>query len=55
MLNFLNIGFVDVLLFLLVVGVFFLVIREFVVWYFKINKIIALLDKIEQNTRKDVR
>ena len=32
--------------------VFFLVIREIVTWYWKINKIVRSLDKIEKNTRK---
>ena len=33
--------------------VFFLVVREIVTWYWKINKIIRSLDKIERNTRKE--
>lgn len=33
--------------------VFFMVIRELVTWYWKINKITALLDKIEKNTSKN--
>ncbi len=36
-------------LFLLAV---FLFGREFICWYFKINKRISLLEKIEENTRK---
>lgn len=32
--------------------VFFLLIREIVVWYLKINQIKKLLEKIEENTRK---
>jgi len=31
----------------------FLVCREIVTWYWKINKIIRLLGRIERNTRKD--
>lgn len=37
----------------LVIFFIFLIIREVVVWYFKINKILGLLTKIEENTRKD--
>jgi len=29
----------------------FLVFREFVAWYFKINRIVELLEQIEENTR----
>ena len=29
----------------------FLLVREFWAWYFKINKVIDLLERIEQNTR----
>ncbi len=31
----------------------FLIGREIVTWYWKINKIIRSLDKIERNTRKE--
>ena len=31
----------------------FLIGREIVTWYWKINKIIRLLDRIERNTRKE--
>lgn len=31
---------------------FFLLIREIVTWYWKINRIVNLLEKIEENTRK---
>lgn len=31
--------------------VLFIVIRELVVWYFKINRIVDLLEDIEENTR----
>jgi hypothetical protein len=30
-----------------------MVIREVVTWYWKINKIVDLLEKIEKNTRSD--
>lgn len=32
---------------------FFIVIREFVTWYWKINRIEKLLTRIEKNTRKE--
>ncbi len=32
--------------------VIFLLLREFWCWYFKINKIVTLLEKIEKNTSK---
>ena len=32
--------------------VLFLVLREIVTWYWKINKAIGLLEKIEENTRE---
>jgi heme exporter protein D len=31
--------------------IFFILIREFVCWYFKINQRIAILKKIERNSR----
>jgi len=31
----------------------FLILREMVTWYWKINKIIRSLDRIERNTRKE--
>ena len=33
------------------VAVFFLVTRELIAWYWKINKVCDLLEKIEANTR----
>ncbi len=33
--------------------IFFLVIREIVTWYWKINKIETTLKRIEKNTRKE--
>jgi hypothetical protein len=33
--------------------VFFVVARELITWYWKINRAIELLEKIEENTRKD--
>jgi hypothetical protein len=29
----------------------FIIGREIICWYFKINKIVALLERIEENTR----
>jgi len=35
-----------------IVGVLaFIIGREVIAWYFKINKIVALLERIEENTR----
>jgi hypothetical protein len=34
-------------------ALFFIVIREFVTWYWKLNNIEKLLTKIERNTRKE--
>lgn len=42
----------DALLYLFWGLIFFMVIRELVTWYWKINKITDLLDKIEKNTRQ---
>jgi hypothetical protein len=40
-------------LFPLIIGILiFLVFREVVTWYWKINKIVSLLEQIEENTRK---
>ena len=35
----------------IIVIALFLVLREFWCWYFKINRVIKLLEKIEENTR----
>ena len=45
------------ILFVILVGVLFFIIgREIICWYFKINKIVSLLENIEENTRpKDVK
>jgi hypothetical protein len=40
----------DILLYLFWGFIFFMVIRELVTWYWKINKITDILDKIEKNT-----
>lgn len=32
--------------------IFFLIIREIVTWYWKINKMVSLLEEIRDNTRK---
>ena len=41
--------------FLVVIGlpIFFLLIRKIITWYWKINKIEKLLERIEKNTRKE--
>ncbi|OHA87735.1 MAG: hypothetical protein A3A96_02105 [Candidatus Zambryskibacteria bacterium RIFCSPLOWO2_01_FULL_39_39] len=40
-------------IFLLVAIIFFIVVREILTWYWKINKAIRILERIERNTRKD--
>jgi hypothetical protein len=52
--NFFNLEPRSLIFWLLISFLFFLLIREIVTWYWKINKIAALLEKIEQNTRKTV-
>lgn len=37
----------------LVVIIIFLLVREFWLWYWKINKIVSLLEEITRNTNKD--
>ena len=38
----------------IVIGiVLFFLVREILLWYWKVNKAIELLEKIEKNTRKD--
>jgi hypothetical protein len=41
----------NILLFILVGIVLFIIGREVFCWYFKINKVVALLERIEENTR----
>lgn len=41
----------NILTWLVVTVVVFLVIREILTWYWKINRIVDLLEKIEENTR----
>jgi hypothetical protein len=36
---------------IIVIFLFFLLIREVIVWYWKINDILSILKKIEENTR----
>ncbi len=43
----------DALLYLFWGFIFFMVIRELVTWYWKINKITDLLEKIEKHLNKD--
>lgn len=33
---------------------FFLLVRELITWYWKINKIVRLLEKIERNTNPEI-
>ena len=40
------------LLIVLGVVVFFFLVREVLTWYWKINKVVNLLQRIEENTRK---
>ena len=40
-------------IFLLVAIIFFIIVREILTWYWKINKAIRILERIERNTRKD--
>lgn len=51
-LGFSNIGIIDILFATSFVLVGFILIRELITWYWKINRIIELLEKIEENTRK---
>lgn len=40
------------LIFPVLLGLLFLfIIREIIAWYFKINKVVRLLERIEENTR----
>ena len=41
----------NVLITFVILIVVFLTLREFVTWYWKINKIVHLLEQIEENTR----
>lgn len=41
-----------IIMFLLIAVVVFVICREVVCWYFKINELLQVLDKIEENTRK---
>jgi len=36
---------------LIIIIVLFVVLRELVTWYWKLNKIVELLEQIEENTR----
>ena len=38
---------------LLILLVLFIVLRSLVLWYWKINKIVGLLESIERNTHKE--
>lgn len=44
--------------FIVIMGIFFAIViwiglREVMTWYWKINRIVALLEKIEENTRRE--
>lgn len=45
---------VSIALVIIVILLLFLIIREIVCWYWKINKIVDLLEKIEDNTRPQI-
>ena len=48
-------GLISTLLaFLFFVLVFSLIVRELITWYWKINRIVKLLEKIDQNTSKSI-
>lgn len=42
-----SLGFAELLVGILIVLVVFLVFREFFCWYWKINRLVTLLEKIE--------
>lgn len=46
-----SISFPNIFIAILLVIVFFFIIREIVTWYFKMNRVIELLEVIEENTR----
>jgi small-conductance mechanosensitive channel len=52
MLGFSNIGMIDIFFAVSFIFVGFVLIRELITWYWKINRAIELLEKIEENTRK---
>lgn len=52
MLGFSNIGMIDIFFVMFFILAGFVLIRELITWYWKINRIIELLEKIEENTRK---
>ncbi len=45
--DFINSNLLEVILFFLVLIIVWLLIREFLTWYWKINKIVKILEKIE--------
>jgi hypothetical protein len=47
-----NIIFIVIIAVILIL--LFLILREFFCWYWKINKIVDLLEDIKQNTSKDL-
>ena len=49
--NFIASNLPVIFLSLATLALFILIIRELVTWYWKINNILSLLEKIEKNTR----
>lgn len=46
-----NLGYIAI--FFVVLFLIFLALRKLATWYFKIDKVVHLLEKIEKNTRKE--
>lgn len=42
----------DTLTWLLAIGLFLFIVREILTWYWKINKIVSLLEDIKENTKQ---
>jgi len=45
--NFINSNLLEIIIFFLALFIIWLLIREFLTWYWKINKIVSILEKIE--------
>lgn len=50
---FLSFNWADIIFYLFWAFLFFMVIREVLIWYWKLNKITDLSEKIEKNTNKN--
>jgi len=50
-----NINLVQILITLGIIVLVFLLIREILTWYWKINKVVSLLEDIKRNTRKETK